>query len=128
MNVEHGQERAASASAAARPRVLLTKIGLDGHDRGARLVATWLRDAGMEVIYTGPWQPLERVVQMAQGEGVSPALHAEAQLGLARALESTGGDVTRARTLAREATAIYRKLGKEYQAQANRAEAWLAQR
>jgi methylmalonyl-CoA mutase C-terminal domain/subunit len=37
------------------PRVLVTKIGLDGHDRGSRIVASYLRDAGMEVIYTNPW-------------------------------------------------------------------------
>ena len=35
-------------------RVLVTKVGLDGHDRGSRIVATYLRDAGMEVIYTPP--------------------------------------------------------------------------
>jgi len=34
-------------------RVLVAKVGLDGHDRGARIIATSLRDAGMEVIYTG---------------------------------------------------------------------------
>ncbi len=36
-------------------RVLVTKIGLDGHDRGSRIVAAFLRDAGMDVIYTPPW-------------------------------------------------------------------------
>ena len=34
-------------------RVLVAKVGLDGHDRGAKIIATALRDAGMEVIYTG---------------------------------------------------------------------------
>jgi methylmalonyl-CoA mutase C-terminal domain/subunit len=53
-----------------RPRVLMTKIGFDGHDRGSRLVARFLRDAGMEVIYTGPWQPVESVVSMALQEDV----------------------------------------------------------
>ena len=52
------------------PRVLVTKIGLDGHDRGSRVVATYLRDAGMEVIYTGPWQPIPAVVALAQEEDV----------------------------------------------------------
>ena len=42
-----------------RLRVLVTKIGLDGHDRGSRLVARFLRDAGKEVIYTPPWQTLD---------------------------------------------------------------------
>ena len=52
------------------PRVLVTKIGLDGHDRGSRVVATALRDAGMEVIYTPPWQDIDAVVGLAQDEDV----------------------------------------------------------
>ncbi|MDJ0947851.1 MAG: cobalamin-dependent protein [Alphaproteobacteria bacterium] len=52
------------------PRVLVTKIGFDGHDRGSRIVAAFLRDAGMEVIYTGPWQKIPAVVQMALEEDV----------------------------------------------------------
>ncbi len=51
-------------------RVLVTKIGLDGHDRGSRIVAAYLRDAGMDVIYTPPWQRIEAVVQMALQEDV----------------------------------------------------------
>ena len=51
-------------------RVLITKIGLDGHDRGSRIVATYLRDAGMEVIYTKPWQEISNVVVMADQEDV----------------------------------------------------------
>ncbi len=51
-------------------RVLLTKIGHDGHDRGSRLVASFLRDAGMEVIYTGPWQQIPAVVSLAVEEDV----------------------------------------------------------
>jgi methylmalonyl-CoA mutase C-terminal domain/subunit len=50
--------------------VLVTKIGFDGHDRGSRLVATYLRDAGMEVVYTPPWQSIEAVVQLALQEDV----------------------------------------------------------
>lgn len=53
--------------------VLMTKIGLDGHDRGSRLVAKFLRDAGMEVTYTGPWQPIARVVELAR-EGNSDVI------------------------------------------------------
>ena len=53
-----------------RPRVLVTKIGLDGHDRGSRLVAAHLRDAGMEVIYTAPWQEIDGVVKLALEEDV----------------------------------------------------------
>ena len=51
-------------------RVFITKIGLDGHDRGSRIVPAYLRDAGMEVIYTPPWQSTEAVVQLAQQEDV----------------------------------------------------------
>ena len=53
-----------------RPKVLVTKIGLDGHDRGSRLVAAYLRDAGMEVIYTPPWQDIPAVVKLATEEDV----------------------------------------------------------
>ena len=52
------------------PRVLVTKIGLDGHDRGSRVVAAFLRDAGMEVIYTPPWQEIGSVVKLATEEDV----------------------------------------------------------
>lgn len=51
-------------------RVLVTKIGLDGHDRGSRIVAAYLRDAGMEVIYTPPWQTIAGVVKLATEEDV----------------------------------------------------------
>ncbi len=52
------------------PKVLVTKIGFDGHDRGSRIVATGLRDAGMEVIYTPPWQEIATVVKLAMEEDV----------------------------------------------------------
>ena len=51
-------------------KVLVTKIGLDGHDRGSRIVAAFLRDAGMEVVYTPPWQTIEHVVSIALQEDV----------------------------------------------------------
>jgi len=51
-------------------RVLVTKIGLDGHDRGSRIVAAFLRDAGMDVIYTPPWQSIAGVVKLAIEEDV----------------------------------------------------------
>ncbi len=53
-----------------RIRVLVAKPGLDGHDRGAKVVARALRDAGMEVIYTGLRQSPEMVVQSAVQEDV----------------------------------------------------------
>ena len=52
------------------PKVLVTKIGLDGHDRGSRLVAAYLRDAGMDVVYTQPWQEISAVVRLALEEDV----------------------------------------------------------
>lgn len=51
-------------------RVLIAKVGLDGHDRGAKVIATALRDAGMEVIYTGLRQTPEMVVSTALQEDV----------------------------------------------------------
>ncbi|GAB2666255.1 cobalamin B12-binding domain-containing protein [Flavihumibacter cheonanensis] len=51
-------------------RVLVAKVGLDGHDRGAKVIATALRDAGMEVIYTGLRQSPEMVVNAALQEDV----------------------------------------------------------
>ncbi|HYK43777.1 MAG TPA: cobalamin B12-binding domain-containing protein [Parafilimonas sp.] len=51
-------------------RVLVAKVGLDGHDRGAKVIATALRDAGMEVIYTGLRQTAEMVVNTALQEDV----------------------------------------------------------
>ncbi|MGR4063959.1 MAG: cobalamin B12-binding domain-containing protein [Vulcanimicrobiaceae bacterium] len=50
----------------ARPlRIVVAKAGLDGHDRGAKVIARALRDAGMEVIYTGLFQTPEQIVQTA---------------------------------------------------------------
>lgn len=51
-------------------RVLVAKVGLDGHDRGAKVIASFLRDAGMEVIYTGLRQTPEMVVNAAIQEDV----------------------------------------------------------
>jgi methylmalonyl-CoA mutase C-terminal domain/subunit len=53
------------ASGAGRIRVVVAKPGLDGHDRGAKVVARALRDAGMEVIYTGLHQTPEQIVETA---------------------------------------------------------------
>src|SRR5688572_8068105 len=51
-------------------RVLIAKVGLDGHDRGAKVIATSLRDEGMEVIYTGLRQTPEMVIKTALQEDV----------------------------------------------------------
>jgi methylmalonyl-CoA mutase C-terminal domain/subunit len=66
-------------------RVVVAKVGLDGHDRGAKIVARALRDAGMEVIYTGLHQTPEQVVaavidEDAQAVGLS--VHSGAHLTL----------------------------------------------
>ena len=53
-----------------QPRILIAKPGLDGHDRGAKVVARALRDAGMEVIYTGLRQTPEMIVEAALQEDV----------------------------------------------------------
>jgi methylmalonyl-CoA mutase C-terminal domain/subunit len=53
------------SSSAGRIRVVVAKPGLDGHDRGAKVVARALRDAGMEVIYTGLHQTPEQIVETA---------------------------------------------------------------
>jgi methylmalonyl-CoA mutase, C-terminal domain len=52
------------------PKVMVTKIGLDGHDRGSRIVAAFLRDAGMEVVYTPPWQEIPATVKLAMEEDI----------------------------------------------------------
>lgn len=58
-----------STTSRSRPiRVVLAKVGLDGHDRGVQVVARALRDAGMEVIYTGLWQTPEEVVRAVEDE------------------------------------------------------------
>ena len=51
-------------------RILVAKPGLDGHDRGAKVVAQALRDAGMEVIYTGLHQSIDQIINTALQEGV----------------------------------------------------------
>jgi len=53
-----------------RIRILVAKPGLDGHDRGAKVVAQALRDAGMEVIYTGLHQTIDQITNTAIQEGV----------------------------------------------------------
>ncbi|MSR75581.1 MAG: cobalamin B12-binding domain-containing protein [Planctomycetes bacterium] len=68
-------------------RVLVAKAGLDGHDRGAKVVAAALRDAGMEVIYTGLHQTPEMIVAAALQEDVDViglSLHSGAHLVLFR--------------------------------------------
>ena len=75
-----------SARVTARPiRVLVAKPGLDGHDRGAKVVAASLRDAGMEVIYTGLHQTPEMIVRAAVQEDVDViglSVHSGAHLAL----------------------------------------------
>ena len=63
-------QRQAEASSPRPIRVLIAKVGLDGHDRGAKIVARCLRDAGMEVVYTGLHRTPEEVVAAAVQEDV----------------------------------------------------------
>lgn len=66
-------------------RVLVSKVGLDGHDRGAKVVASALRDAGMEVIYGGLHQTPEMLVEMAVQEDVdvlAVSIHSGAHMTL----------------------------------------------
>jgi len=68
-------EKGSLAMAETRPiRVLVAKPGLDGHDRGAKVIARALRDAGMEVIYTGIRQTPEMIVEAAIQEDVDAVL------------------------------------------------------
>jgi methylmalonyl-CoA mutase C-terminal domain/subunit len=66
-------------------RVVVAKVGLDGHDRGAKVVARALRDAGMEVIYTGLHQTPEQVVAAAieeDAQAIGLSVHSGAHLTL----------------------------------------------
>ncbi len=70
-------------------RVLLAKPGLDGHDRGAKVVALALRDAGFEVIYTGLHQTIQQIVEAALQEDVDViglSILSGAHLSIARKL------------------------------------------
>ncbi len=83
-------------------RVLVAKVGLDGHDRGAKVVSRALRDAGVEVIYTGLHQTPEQVVEAAlqeDADGIGMSILSGAHMTLcARVLEllreRDAGDIT----------------------------------
>jgi methylmalonyl-CoA mutase C-terminal domain/subunit len=67
------------------PRIVVAKPGLDGHDRGAKVVARALRDAGMEVIYTGLHQTPEQIVETAiqeDADAVGLSIHSGAHMTL----------------------------------------------
>ena len=80
-------------------RVVVAKPGLDGHDRGAKVVARALRDAGFEVIYTGLWQTPEQIAETAvqeDADAVGLSCHSGAHLTLfpevVTALRDRGAD------------------------------------
>jgi len=82
-------------------RVLVAKVGLDGHDRGAKVVARFLRDAGFEVIYTGLHRTPEEVAIAAIQEDVDVvgiSLHSGAHMALVpkvmKYIEEYGGDLS----------------------------------
>jgi methylmalonyl-CoA mutase C-terminal domain/subunit len=65
--------------------VIVAKLGLDGHDRGAKIVARALRDAGFEVVYTGLHQTPEQIVETAiqeDADAVGLSLHSGARMTL----------------------------------------------
>lgn len=70
MRTEEGSVASPASAAVRKIRVLVAKPGLDGHDRGAKIVARALRDAGFEVIYTGLHQTPEQIVATAVQEDV----------------------------------------------------------
>ena len=73
------------SSAEKKIRVVVAKPGLDGHDRGAKIIARALRDAGMEVIYTGLHQTPEQIVETAiqeDADGVGLSCHSGAHMTL----------------------------------------------
>ncbi len=82
-------------------RVLVAKVGLDGHDRGAKVVARFLRDAGFEVIYTGLHRTPQEVAMAAVQEDVDVvgiSLHSGAHMTLVpkvmKYIEEYGGDLS----------------------------------
>jgi methylmalonyl-CoA mutase C-terminal domain/subunit len=78
-------ERGGDAVAEGRIRVVVAKPGLDGHDRGAKVVARALRDAGMEVIYTGLHQTPEQIVAAVvqeDADAVGLSIHSGAHMTL----------------------------------------------
>ena len=83
-------------STSAPIRVVLAKVGLDGHDRGIKVVARAMRDAGMEVIYAGLWQTPEAVVRAVADEDAD-------WLGLSLLSGAHMTQVPRVLTLLREA-------------------------
>ena len=80
-------------------RVLIAKPGLDGHDKGAKTVAVALKNARMEVIYTGRRQSVDQIINAAIQEGVDiiglsilSGVHLEIAEGLMAKMKETGGE------------------------------------
>ncbi|MDH4279458.1 MAG: cobalamin-dependent protein [Acidimicrobiia bacterium] len=88
---ETAAESALTPTQDARLRIVLAKLGLDGHDRGLKVVARILRDAGMEVIYLGLRQTTESIVTAAEQEdadAIGLSMHNAGHLTLAPAMVS----------------------------------------
>ena len=84
-------------------RVLIAKPGLDGHDRGAKVIARALRDAGMEVIYTGLRQTPEMIVTASLQEDVQATPSAPRNLLRGPTYLSTGGATQQSTRQSKEA-------------------------
>ena len=101
MSSETGPERAVPRrTGPEHPRIVLAKLGLDGHDRGIKVVARMLRDAGMEVIYLGLRQTTESIVAAAEQEdadAIGLSMHNAGHLTLGpamlAALDEAGLDI-----------------------------------
>jgi len=82
-SIRHGRDSRCGPEVLVAIRVVVAKVGLDGHDRGAKVVARALRDAGMEVIYTGLHQTPEQVVRAVveeDAQAVGLSVHSGAHL------------------------------------------------
>jgi methylmalonyl-CoA mutase, C-terminal domain len=98
---EEAETVPATSGSGGKIRIVVAKPGLDGHDRGAKIVARALRDAGMEVIYTGLHQTPEQIVQTAlqeDADGIGLSVLSGAHMTLFRRVvellrERDAGDV-----------------------------------
>lgn len=85
VKAQSDREKESAATSAKKLRVLVAKVGLDGHDRGVKIVARALRDAGIEVVYLGIHNTADEIVQSALQEDVDAiglSIHSAAHMTL----------------------------------------------